>query len=62
MAKVCDICDKRALSTNKRSHSNIASRRKMGVNLQSKKIAGKKLTVCTSCIKTYNKLQREASE
>lgn len=62
MAKVCDICEKRALTANNRSHSNIASKRKMGVNLQSKKIAGKKMTVCTSCIKTYNKLQREASE
>lgn len=62
MAKVCDICDKKALSGNQRSHSNIASKRKMGVNLQSKKIAGKKMTVCTSCIKTYNKLLREAAE
>lgn len=61
MAKVCEICGKKALTSNQRSHSNIASKRKMGVNLQNKKMGGQKMSVCTSCIKTYNKLHREAA-
>ncbi|MFO7807035.1 MAG: 50S ribosomal protein L28 [Candidatus Moraniibacteriota bacterium] len=54
MAK-CYICEKKALSGNKRSHSNIATKRKFKANLQSKTINGKKRKICTSCIKTLNK-------
>ena len=60
MAKVCEICDRRAVTGNSRSHSNIASKRTMGINLQSKKIDGKRITVCTSCIKDINKKQAQA--
>lgn len=59
MAKVCQKCNKKALSGNSRSHSNISSKRKMSVNLQTKKIDGQKMTVCTSCIKTLNKKKRQ---
>ncbi|RJQ35203.1 50S ribosomal protein L28 [Candidatus Parcubacteria bacterium] len=58
MAKVCEICQKRAMIGNIRSHSNIASKRKMKVNLQSKKIGNKRITACTSCLKTIKKLQK----
>ncbi|MDZ7611471.1 MAG: bL28 family ribosomal protein [Candidatus Moranbacteria bacterium] len=54
MAK-CYICNKTATTGNKRSHSNIATKRKFKINLQSKEIEGKKRTVCTRCIKTLNK-------
>ncbi|PLX25707.1 50S ribosomal protein L28 [Candidatus Parcubacteria bacterium] len=58
MAKVCEICQKKALVGNIRSHSNIASKRKMKVNLQTKRIGRKKIVACTSCLKTIKKLQK----
>jgi ribosomal protein L28 len=60
MAKVCEACDRRAVVGNSRSHSNIASKRTMGINLQSKKIDGKRMTICTSCLKSLNKKKIQA--
>jgi ribosomal protein L28 len=59
MAKVCEICNRKAITGNVRSHSNIASKRLMNLNLQTKKIQGKKLSICTSCLKTFKKIQKE---
>jgi large subunit ribosomal protein L28 len=55
MAKFCDVCERGGLVGNTRSHSNIASKRKRQVNLQSKRIGTMKLRVCTRCIKTAAK-------
>ncbi|HHX58465.1 MAG TPA: 50S ribosomal protein L28 [Candidatus Moranbacteria bacterium] len=52
----CQSCGKRNQTGHSRSHSNIASKRKFKVNLQSKKIEGKKKLVCTRCIKTMTKV------
>ena len=56
MAK-CQICNKRAQIGNKRSHSNIATKRKFKVNIQTKKIDGEKKRVCVACIRTMNKVK-----
>jgi large subunit ribosomal protein L28 len=61
MAKVCEICNKKAVTGNSRSHSNIANKRKMSLNLQSKKIGQRKITLCTSCLKTLNKLKKKTT-
>ncbi|MEK7598734.1 MAG: 50S ribosomal protein L28 [Patescibacteria group bacterium] len=55
MSRVCEICGKGPQSGNSRSHSNIATRRKFSINLQTKKIGGQKKKVCVSCIKSMNK-------
>ena len=55
MSKVCDICKRGTTSGFLRSHSNMKSKRKVMINLQSKKIDGKRLKVCTKCIKTLAK-------
>lgn len=55
MSKVCDVCGRGPKSGNSRSHSNIATRRKFNINLQSKKVGGKRTKICTSCIKTQSK-------
>jgi large subunit ribosomal protein L28 len=60
MSKMCEICERKAVVGNSRSHSNIASKRTMSINLQSKKVAGKKMSVCTSCIKSINKQNSQA--
>ncbi|MFW5885173.1 MAG: 50S ribosomal protein L28 [Patescibacteria group bacterium] len=51
----CYVCNKKAITGNKRSHSNIATKRKFKVNFQSKVIDGKKRKVCASCIKTLGR-------
>ena len=56
MSRVCDICGKRSLTGNHRSHSMNASKRKFYPNLQTVKaeIDGgvKKVKVCASCLRS----------
>lgn len=58
MSRVCDICNRGTASGNSRSHSNISSRRKFAINLQSKVIDGKRVKICTKCLKTMVKPKR----
>lgn len=55
MSKVCAVCGRGPQVGNSRSHSNIATKRKFDLNLQSRKVNGKKAKVCTKCIKTLSK-------
>lgn len=55
MSKTCQLCGRGTKTGNSRSHSNIASKRTFKINLQSKKINGKKVKVCSKCLKTSNK-------
>lgn len=55
MAQVCEVCGRGTITGHNVSHSKVKTKRTMRVNLQSKKIEGKKLKICTSCIKTYKK-------
>lgn len=55
MSRTCTVCGRGTTSGNSRSHSNIASKRTFSVNIQTKKVDGKKTKVCTKCIKTENK-------
>ncbi|MFZ2193604.1 MAG: 50S ribosomal protein L28 [Candidatus Moraniibacteriota bacterium] len=55
MSRVCEVCGRGSQSGNSVSHSQVKSRRKFQINLQSKKIDGAKTKVCTRCIKTSNK-------
>lgn len=57
MAKICEVCNRQAIIGISRSHSNIATRRRMNINLQTKKIGNRRINVCTSCLKTINKLR-----
>lgn len=55
MSKVCDICKRGPKIKISRSHSMIATRKKQNLNLQVKTINGKRLKICSKCIKTLNK-------
>jgi len=55
MSRVCQICGRGPKSAQSRSHSNIASKRTMAINLQTKKIGGQNLKICTKCLKTSAK-------
>jgi ribosomal protein L28 len=52
MSKRCDICKRGSQKGAQRSHSNIKTLRRQSINLQSKKVNGKKLLICTKCLKT----------
>ncbi len=52
MARRCEACERGPAVGHTRSHSNIATKVRRLVNLQTKTIAGVKMKVCTRCIKT----------
>lgn len=58
MAKQCDLCKRGSSRDAQRSHSNIKTIKRQYVNLQSKKIDGATLKVCTRCIKTSEKVKK----
>jgi ribosomal protein L28 len=55
MPKTCDTCGKGPHTKISRSHSHIATKKMQYPNLQSKKIEGKKMTICTRCLKSLTK-------
>jgi large subunit ribosomal protein L28 len=55
MSRVCDLCGRGPNKAMSRSHSNIATKRRQHVNLQTKKLAGNKVKVCTRCLRTLAK-------
>jgi large subunit ribosomal protein L28 len=55
MARFCEQCDRGPVSSQSRSHSNIATKRRSEINLQSRKVDGKRMRLCTRCIKTIKK-------
>lgn len=52
MSKVCQICKRGPRVSQTRSHSKVASKRWQNINLQVKTIDGRRVRLCTSCIKT----------
>jgi len=55
MSKFCQACGRGALTINLRSKSENAVKSKQNVNLQTSKIDGKKVSICTRCMKTMVK-------
>jgi len=56
MPKICEICGKKPLSGNNVSHAHNVTKRRFNPNLQRVRALTngrvKKITVCTSCIKS----------
>lgn len=52
MARTCSICGRGALKGNMRSHSKIATIKRQHVNVQTLFVGGKRVTACTSCIRS----------
>lgn len=57
MAKRCKICGRGSQKDASRSHSNIKTIRRQYINLQTKIISGKKIRICTKCLKTMSKMK-----
>jgi len=56
MARICDRCQRGSNRGNSRSHSNIATKRQQFANLQTKRIGGVRMSLCTRCLKTMDKI------
>jgi len=52
MSRVCVACKRGPKSGNTRSHSNIATKHRQLVNLQVRTVGGKRVRLCTRCIRT----------
>ena len=59
--RICQDCGRGSRMSVTRSHSNIATKHRQFVNLQSKKIDGKRMRICANCIKTRAKPARAAA-
>lgn len=55
MSKFCERCERGPVSSQSRSHSNIATKRRNEINLQIKTVDGTRMRICTRCIKTMKK-------
>lgn len=58
MSRVCELTGRGTSTGNARSHSNIASRRKFKINLQTKRVGGMKLNLSTRAIRTLAKVAK----
>lgn len=55
MAKKCDTCGRSATSGASRSHSNVKTLKRQNINLQTRRLDGIKLSMCSKCLKTVKK-------
>lgn len=55
MARTCTICGRGAMNSVTRSHSNIATKTKQHLNLQTVLKDGQRVKACSSCIRTESK-------
>jgi len=55
MTKACELCFRGPRSSQSRSHSKVATKRRNEINLQMKKLNGVRMRICTKCIKTMKK-------
>ncbi len=62
MARTCDLCGRGTTKDASRSHSNIKTLKRQYINLQTKRINGKKMRVCTKCLKTLKKQKLAAAK
>ncbi|MEK7653249.1 MAG: 50S ribosomal protein L28 [Patescibacteria group bacterium] len=55
MSQTCSICGRGTATGFNVSHSKVKTKRKQKINLKSKKIGGRKIKICTNCLKTMSK-------
>ena len=62
MARTCSVCGRGAMNSATRSHSNIATKRKQHLNLQTLLSDGKRVKACSSCIRSNSKKLASATK
>lgn len=53
--RTCQMCERGSLKGHRVSHSNIKTIHRQEINLQTKTVNGKKIKICTKCIRTLKK-------
>ncbi|MBP7006223.1 50S ribosomal protein L28 [Patescibacteria group bacterium] len=61
MSRICSLTGKTANFGQSRSHSNIATKRRQNVNLQTIKINGKRIKVAARTLRTLKKFAKEVA-
>ena len=59
MSRMCELTGKKHKVVNSRSHSNVATKRRQNVNLQTIRIDGRKFRVAARTARTLRKLAKE---
>lgn len=59
MSKICNLCGKRPVAGHNVSHSKRRTKRRFLPNLVSKKFGGRKVLICTACLRTLKKPEKE---
>jgi large subunit ribosomal protein L28 len=59
MSRIDLLTGKRANTANSRSHSNIATKRRQHVNLQTVRLGGVKIRISTRTLRTLKRLAKE---
>jgi ribosomal protein L28 len=57
MSRICLISGKKANVANNRSHSNVATKKLQGVNLQTRRFNGLKIRLSTHALKALKKIE-----
>ncbi len=55
----CAICSRGTQVMQKKSHSQVKHKTHQKVNVQAKKIEGETILICSKCLKTINKLEKD---
>jgi len=62
MARVCEVCGRGTVTANSVPFSHKKTKTTQKINLQSKKIDGKRVKICTSCIKGLSRKADSATK
>ncbi|MFA4871498.1 MAG: 50S ribosomal protein L28 [Patescibacteria group bacterium] len=55
MPQSCEICGRGTTKAFNVSHSKVKTKKTQKINLQTRKIDGKRIKICTGCLKTRTK-------
>lgn len=58
MSRICQLSGKSPIFGNSRSHSNIATKRRQNVNLQTIRINGQRIRVAARTLRTIKKMAK----
>jgi ribosomal protein L28 len=58
----CDLCDRGTGVMQKQSHSQVKHKTHQKINVQVKRMDGGSLKLCSRCMKTINKVEKEIEE
>lgn len=58
----CDLCARGTGVMQKHSHSQVKHKTHQKINVQTKRMGGGSIRLCSKCLKTISKIEKEISE